>query len=148
MLLNSTALTFDSEIPTKYTCDGENIIPPFEISYVPPKAESLVFLVEDPDSPTGLWTHLMVWNINPKTTKIEEGKIPNGIVGKNSAMRRDWDSINPPDGEHRYFFKLYALDTKLDLNPKTATRDELVAAMEGHILAKEEFVGKYGKKED
>ena len=149
MLLNSSALTHNEKIPARYTCDGENFNPPFTISYVPGAAKSLVFIVEDPDAPVGLWIHWLVWNIDPDITEIKENETPkDGVVGLNSGMRNDWDSICPPDKEHRYFFKLYALDTMLELDSKTAKNEDVVAAMEGHILAKAEFIGKYGKKEE
>ncbi|MBI2356548.1 YbhB/YbcL family Raf kinase inhibitor-like protein [Candidatus Dojkabacteria bacterium] len=148
MLLNSPSLTHDGEIPSKYTCDGDDILPPFKIFYPPHDALSLVFVVEDHDAPAGIWTHLMVWNIDPSIKEIEEGKVPMGVVGKNSGMTEGWYSICPPEGEHRYFFKIFALDTKLDLDPETATRDDLLLAMEEHILAKEELMGRYTKVEN
>ncbi|MCK9368467.1 YbhB/YbcL family Raf kinase inhibitor-like protein [Candidatus Dojkabacteria bacterium] len=149
MLLNSPTLTHNGTIPVKYTADGENITPPFTISYVPQAAQSLVFLVEDPDAPVGLWVHWMIWNINPNITEMKENEIPrDGIVGMNSSMQNEWDKISPPDKEHRYFFKLYALDIKLELDPATTKSEDLVAAMEGHTVAKAEFIGKYGVKEE
>ena len=149
MLLNSPTLVHEGEIPKQYTSDGENINPPFTLSYVPQAAQSLVFIVEDPDAPVGLWIHWLVWNIDPNITEIKENAIPkDGVVGLNSSMRNEWDSISPPDKEHRYFFKLYALDTMLGLDAKTAKNEDLVAAMEGHVVAKAEFIGKYGKKEE
>ncbi|KKR06270.1 MAG: Phospholipid-binding protein, PBP family [candidate division WS6 bacterium GW2011_GWF2_39_15] len=148
MLLNSPSIIHDSEIPPQYTCDGENINPPFTISYVPQNAQSLVFLVEDPDAPAGLWVHWMIWNMDPKMTEIREGEVPKGAVGMNSGMTNDWYPICPPEGEHRYHFKLFALDTMLELDEKTVTREDLLAAMEDHIVAKAELVGRYTKAEN
>ena len=148
MILNSPELIHEDEIPSRYTSDGENINPPFKFVMVPPVAKSLAFIVEDPDAPAGLWVHWMIWNIPVNTTEILAGQAPKGIVGLNSSHKNDWDQISPPDeGEHRYFFKLYALDIELELDPLTATRDEFHLAIEGHALKTAELMCKYKKPE-
>lgn len=132
------------EIPTEYTCDGENISPPLEFYDVPKNAKSLALIVDDPYAPTGLFTHWIVWNIDPKLPEIEEGELANGAVeGVNSADRTGYTGPCPPSGTHHYYFKLYALSDLVDL-PNSATRDELEVAMEELIIAKAEMVGIYG----
>ncbi len=132
------------KIPEIYTCDGEDKIPPLTITNVPASAQSLVLIVEDPDAPRGTWDHWVVWNIDPKTAKIAEGIAPKATYGKNSAGTLEWHGPCPPDGEHRYFFKLYALDTRLDL-PQGSSKRELLEVMEGHIIEKAQVVGRYGR---
>jgi Raf kinase inhibitor-like YbhB/YbcL family protein len=146
MLLNSPAFTHEGAIPQKYTADGDGINPPLKIQYVPNDAKSLAIIVEDPDAPGGTWTHWLIWNIPTTTTlEITEGVAPTGVVGKNSGGENSWYPINPPDGEHRYFFRLFALDTELELDPQTATPEEFHNAVEEHTLAKTELMGKYHK---
>ncbi len=147
MLLNSSEIIHEGTLPSKFTCDGDNTTPPFKIAFVPQAAQSLVYMVEDPDAPLGLWTHLMIWDISADITEIEEGKLPEGVVGKNSSEQVGWDNICPPDeNEHRYFFKIFALDVeKLEVDPATATRDEVCHAMEDHTVAHAELIGKYKK---
>jgi Raf kinase inhibitor-like YbhB/YbcL family protein len=143
MLFNSPAFTHEGAIPQKYTCDGENMSPPFKIQYVPQDAKSLALIVEDPDAPGGTWTHWMVWNIPMTTTEIAEGVAPAGVIGKNSGGENGWHQICPPDGEHRYFFKLFALDNELELDPQTATPEQVHQEIEQHTVAKAELMGKY-----
>lgn len=147
MLLNSSDITHEAEIPARYTCKGENLTPSFKLAYVPMNAKSLVFIVEDPDAELGLWTHLMMWDISADLTEIEEGKLPEGVIGRNTNGAHEWDSICPPeDKEHRIYFKIYAVDVeKLELDPDSATREQLLEAMEGHIVAHAEIIGKGGK---
>ncbi|NGX54280.1 MAG: hypothetical protein K1000chlam4_01005, partial [Chlamydiae bacterium] len=101
-------------------------------------------LGDDPDAPRGTWVHWVVYNIDPKVTKIEESSQPFGTVGKNTGGQESYMGPCPPDREHRYFFKLYALDTRLKLG-SGATKEELLKSMEGHILAESQLMGRYVK---
>jgi Raf kinase inhibitor-like YbhB/YbcL family protein len=139
----SPAFKHNEFIPKKYTCDGEDINPPFRIEDIPSKAKSLSFIVDDPDAPAGTWVHWVVWNINPDTREIKENSVPKGAQqGLNDFRKNDYGGPCPPSGTHRYFFKLYALDTILKLGSK-AKKSDLEEAMKGHILEKAELVGLY-----
>jgi len=143
--IESSAFKNNSNIPSKYTCDGENINPPLSISGVPENTQSLVLVVEDPDAPMGTFTHWTIWNISSQTTEIPENSVLTGATeGKTDFGRVGWGGPCPPSGTHRYFFKLYALDTKLDL-VGGASKTELEKAMEGHILAGAELIGLYSR---
>lgn len=150
MELKSSVFENNGKIPSKYTCDSENVNPPLIISEVPDNAKSLVLIMDDPDIPNfvkeqrgiDVFVHWVVFNIPSKTTLIEEGKEPEGILGNNSGGSLGYTGPCPPDAEHRYFFKLYALDTELDL-PKGSGKKEVEAAMQGHIIEQTELVGKY-----
>lgn len=144
MKLSSPAFTAGQPIPDKYTCDGQDLIPPLEFSEVPPTAKSLALVMDDPDAPMGTWDHWLVWNIPAKTTRIAEGKAPEGVTGTNSWNKTTWGGPCPPDREHRYFFRLYALDTTLNLAAR-ARKGELQKAMQGHIVAEAELMGRYDR---
>ena len=138
-------------IPKKYTCDGEDVSPPLELVNLSPKAKSIAIIVEDPDAPMGTFTHWIIWNI-PPMNDIPEG-IPKGkeisepfkaYQGRNDFGEFGYGGPCPPKGKpHRYLFKVYVLDTTLDL--KDATKDELLKAMEGHVIQYGELVGLYGR---
>ena len=146
MTISSPAFQHNQSIPPKYTCDGANINPPLTISDVPEDGKSLVLIHDDPDAPVGLWIHWLLWNIDPKTTEIPENSIPKGAVeGTTSWKRTGYGGPCPPDGQHRYFFKLYTLDTKLDL-PASTEKDELETAMKDSVLAKAELIGLYKRR--
>ena len=130
-------------IPTKYTCDGDDVNPPLNVEGIPEGAQSLVLIVDDPDAPMGTWDHWIVWNI-PPAGKIEENSVP-GIEGLNDFRRRSYGGPCPPSGTHRYFFKVYALDTKLDLDP-SSRKEDVERAMNGHVLARGEIVGLYSRR--
>lgn len=143
MKLTSPDFENMEKIPVKFTGDGQDINPNLEISEIPENAQSLVLIIDDPDAPMGTWVHWLVWNISPKTNLISENSTPeNSMQGKNSWGRNDYGGPMPPSGSHRYFFKLYALDTKLDLSEGTSA-EELKRAMQEHILNKAELVGLY-----
>lgn len=143
--ITSPAFAQDEIIPKKYTGDGENINPPLAVEGVPTEAKSLVLIVDDPDAPAGTWTHWLVWNISPQIGKIEENSIPeNSVLGTNDFGKLEYGGACPPSGTHRYFFKIYALDTVLNLSAG-ASKNDLEQAMEGHILDKAELVGKYSR---
>ncbi len=148
MKLNSSVFENYGNIPSKYTCDGENINPPLEISEVPVGTKSFVLIMDDPDAvkPAGkVWDHWIVFNIPSSETVIKEGEEPSGVHGSGTGGNSDYYGPCPPDGEHRYFFKVYALDIDLDLSAG-ATKPEVEAAMADHILAKAELVGLYKRK--
>jgi len=145
MKLESSAFEHNGSIPSKYTCDGNNVSPPLRISEIPSEAKSLVLIMDDPDAPVGVWDHWLVWNIPPETAEIAEGQEPEGVIGKNTGGKLGYQGPCPPDREHRYFFKLFALDTQLDLPPETADKKDLEAAMEGHILGQTELMGRYNR---
>ena len=149
MQITSPAFVREQVIPRKYSCQGEDINPPLEIKDLPEGTESLALILDDPDVPEyvrkdRMWVHWVVYNIDPKITKIEESSQPFGTVGKNTGGQESYMGPCPPDREHRYFFKLYALDTRLDLGPG-ATKEELLKAMDGHILAESQLMGTYVK---
>jgi Raf kinase inhibitor-like YbhB/YbcL family protein len=137
--------TFENNqlIPAKYTCDGDDVNPPLTIEGVPEGTKTLALIVDDPDCPTGTWDHWIVWNIPATASKIAENTIP-GNEGMNDFRKRSYGGPCPPSGTHRYFFKVYALDVKLDLSPTSRKRD-VEKAMQGHILAKGELVGLYSR---
>jgi Raf kinase inhibitor-like YbhB/YbcL family protein len=138
--VSSSAFENNKLIPSKYTRDGDNVNPPLTIEGMPDGTKSLVLIVDDPDAPMGTWDHWIVWNI-PPTNKIEENTVP-GTEGLNDSRKHSFDGPCPPWGTHRYFFKVYALDAKLDLNPNSRKKD-VEKATQSHILAKGELVGLY-----
>ncbi len=140
--ITSSAFKNNDSIPIKYTCDGDDVNPPLTIEDVPKETRSLVLIVDDPDAPIGTWVHWIVWNI-PPTEEIEEDSIP-GVEGINDYKKHSYGGPCPPSGTHRYFFKVYALGTKLDLDVNSKKKD-VERAMEGHILAKGEIVGLYSR---
>jgi Raf kinase inhibitor-like YbhB/YbcL family protein len=144
--IRSTAFVTNGYIPARYTCDGTDINPPLEIADVPAGTKSLALIVDDPDAPVGMWVHWVVWNIDPATREIAEDSVPSGAgQGKNDWKRNNYGGPCPPSGVHRYFFKLYALDVKLNLG-SGATKTELEKAMHGHILANAELIGLYKRR--
>ena len=144
--VTTPAFQAGGDIPAKFTCNGANANPELKINGVPNEAKSLVLIVDDPDAPRGLFTHWIVWNIDPKTTDIGENSAPaGGVQGTNDFGKRNYGGPCPPSGTHRYFFKIFALDAKVDLKP-SARRAELDAAMRGHILAQSELMARYSHK--
>ncbi len=147
MKLSSTVFSHEGKIPSKHTCDGKNISPHLTISDVPAGAKSLALIMDDPDVPKnlrkdGLWVHWVVFNIPPSTKEIPEGREPEGVHGEGTAGNADYYGPCPPDREHRYYFKLYALDRELDLPEKT-DKFTLEKEMEGKILEQTVLMGKY-----
>ncbi len=140
-LIITSVFENNSKIPSKYTCDGEDINPPLNIEGIPEGTKSLVLIVEDPDAPGGIWIHWLVWNIPPGS--IAEDSVP-GIEGMNSFRRNKYGGACPPDGTHRYYFKVYALNKELDL-AKNAVKSDVEKAMKDNILAKGELVGLYSR---
>jgi len=141
--IESPAFKNNASIPRHYTCDGKDVNPPLVIRGVPDGAKSLALIVDDPDAPMGTWVHWVVWNIDPATTQIGENSVPAGAQqGKNDFRKMSYGGPCPPSGTHRYFFKLYALDTKLNLNANS-TKADVEKAMSGHILGDAQTMGLY-----
>jgi hypothetical protein len=146
MILESSAFANNTNIPSKFTCDGEDINPPLSIKEVPIEAKSLVLIMDDPDAPMGTWLHWTVWNIDPATSEIVENSIPPGAgEGATDFSRPGYGGPCPPGGTHRYFFKLYALDIELNL-ATGAKLKELEQAMAGHIIDQAELIGLYQRQ--
>jgi Raf kinase inhibitor-like YbhB/YbcL family protein len=145
MKITSSAFQGGANIPSKFTCEGTDISPPLQIADVPPGAKSLALIVDDPDAPSGLFTHWTVWNISPQTGTIGEGAAPKGVHGTNDFGRSGYGGPCPPSGTHRYYFKMFALDRELDL-PIGAKRGQLDAAMKGHMVGQGELMGRYSKQ--
>ena len=149
MQLTSPAFEHEGTIPSKYTCDGENISPELRITAIPEGTETLVLLMDDPDVPKtiredGMWDHWVVFNMPKETTTLAEGATPPGKQGLNTKRERDYGGPCPPDKEHRYYFKLYALDTTLDL-PEESTKTQVQQAMQGHIIEETTLMGRYNR---
>ena len=142
MKISSQVFQHNGSVPSKYTCDADNVSPPLSISEVPEGAKSLALIVDDPDAPVGDWVHWLVWNIPVGTAEIGEATAPEGIEGTTDFGEPGWGGPCPPSGTHRYFFKLYALDTELDL-PATGKKKDLEEAMKDHILDEVELIGTY-----
>ncbi len=140
MRLTSPEFKNNSLIPVKFTCEGEDINPTLDIKDIPAGTEELALIVDDPDAPMGTWVHWVIYNI-PVVSQIKENNVP-GRLGVNNLGKRDYHGPCPPSGTHRYFFKIYSLDKKLDL-PEGISKDELEKAMKGHILDKAELIGLY-----
>ncbi|MGN6418364.1 MAG: YbhB/YbcL family Raf kinase inhibitor-like protein [Pseudobacter sp.] len=140
--LTSPAFQHEGTIPARYTCDGENINPPLSIGELPEGTKTLALICDDPDAPRGIYDHWVVWNIAP-TQEIKENHMP-GISGMNSSGKTGYTGPCPPDGEHRYFFYLFALDTDIDL-PEVSGKGDLASAMIGHILGEGILMGKYSR---
>jgi Raf kinase inhibitor-like YbhB/YbcL family protein len=138
--VSSPAFENSKLIPAKYTCDGDDVNPPLTIEGTPAETKSLVLIVDDPDAPSGTWDHWVVWNIQP-ISSIAEDTVP-GTEGVNTYRRHSYGGPCPPWGTHRYFFKVYALDTMLNLSPNSSKKD-VEKAMQGHVLAKGELIGLY-----
>lgn len=138
--VTSEAFNNRTYIPTKYTCDGENINPPLNIHNIPLEAKSLVLVVDDPDALSGNWVHWIVWNILP-ASKIKEKTVP-GIEGINDFKKQNYGGPCPSSGTHRYFFKVYALDDLIELK-QPATLADLEKVMSPHVMGFGELIGLY-----
>jgi hypothetical protein len=148
MQIQSSVIKQGNKIPQKYTCDGENLSPPLEFIGVPKNTKSLVLICDDPDAPMGTWIHWVVFNINPRTRNVAENSVPQGgIEGVTSFGSKKYGGPCPPSGEHRYFFKLFALKEKLDLK-SDATMSEIEKAIEENLIAQAELMGVYERSEE
>ncbi|MDD4358508.1 MAG: YbhB/YbcL family Raf kinase inhibitor-like protein [Candidatus Pacebacteria bacterium] len=145
-MINITSLAFSNNemIPRKYACDGMNMNPPLFVSNVPEKAQSLVLIVSDPDAKMGVWTHWIVFNIDPGIEEIKENSLPqNGILGASTSGKIGYEGPCPPKGEiHRYFFKIYAIDMIIEAD-EGVDINKLERIMEGHIIEEAELMGIY-----
>jgi len=151
--ITSTAFSHNGEIPTQYTCEGADSAPPLSFDGIPKTAKTVALIMDDPDAPDPkapkmTWVHWVLAGIPASATELPEGgkPLPAGTrEGRSSWNRTGYGGPCPPIGRHRYFFKLYALDSDLaDL--KSFNKDQLLAAMKGHILAEAELIGTYQKK--
>ncbi|MFC2125073.1 YbhB/YbcL family Raf kinase inhibitor-like protein [Bacteroidota bacterium] len=150
MELTCTEIQEGGKIPIQFTCDGEDISPGLQWTGIPEKTISLVLICDDPDAPVGTWVHWVLFNIPGNMDAIEEGVDSvesiksGGSHGINDFRKLGYGGPCPPNGTHRYFFRLYALDTMLDLNPG-CTKADLMEAMQGHILGQATLMGKYSR---
>ena len=143
--LTSPAFNHGSQIPSQYTCDGEDINPHLVIHGVPQGVKSLALVMEDPDAPAGLWTHWVVWDIPPETKEIREHYCAHRHGGRSQQLgRTGYGGPCPPSGTHRYFFRLFALDIRIKL-PVNSKKVELEEAMAGHIMSTAELMGTYAR---
>jgi Raf kinase inhibitor-like YbhB/YbcL family protein len=146
MKVTSSAFQEGGNIPSKFTCDGADVNPALRFEGAPAETKSLVLIVDDPDAPVDLFTHWLVWNIDPKASEIAENSAPGGAVqGTNDFPKKGYGGPCPPSGTHRYYFKIFALDQTLGLKPG-AKRAEVDAAMRGHVVAQGELMGRYSRK--
>ena len=145
MKITSSAFQEGGNIPSKFTCDGGDRSPPLQIAEIPSSAKSLALIVDDPDAPSGLFTHWIVWNISPQTNAIAEGSAPKGVQGTSDFGKSGYGGPCPPSGTHRYYFKIFALDRELEL-PAGTKRSQLDAAMKGHVIAQGELMARYSRK--
>lgn len=149
--ITSSAFGNGESIPVRYTCDGENISPPLKWSNVPQGTKSFAIINDDPDAPMGTWVHWVIYNIPGNVTELAERisplpKLNNGALqGKNSWGKIGYGGPCPPSGTHRYFFKIYALDKTLEIGPG-ASKEEVLKAIKGHILAEGQLYGKYSRQ--
>lgn len=150
MKITSPAFKHNGKIPQKYTCEGENISPPLAFSDIPEGTKSLVLLMDDPDvpkslKPDGMFDHWVVFNISPDTRIVAEGTPPPGVQGLNGVGKKGYIGPCPPDREHRYFFKLFAVSTLFTLGANVR-KEDVEKALEKNTLEKAELIGRYEKK--
>lgn len=151
--VTSPAFQNGGMIPGRFTCDGLDVSPPLAWTAVPTGTKSVALVCDDPDAPAGVWVHWVVYDIPPSTTALAENQpetntLPGGgKQGVNDFRRIGYGGPCPPGGTHRYFFRIYALDVALNLDPG-ATRSALQRAMQGHIVAQGELMGRYARKKD
>jgi len=149
--LSSASFEEGGMIPRRHTCDGPDLSPPLAWSGVPAEAAALALICDDPDAPVGTWVHWVVYDLPPEVSGLAEG-VPaqevldsGGRQGRNDFRRIGYGGPCPPSGTHRYYFKLYALDAKVGLSPG-ATKKRLLRAMEGHVLAEAQLMGRYKRR--
>jgi Raf kinase inhibitor-like YbhB/YbcL family protein len=151
MKITSSAFKQEEEIPKKYTCDDIDISPPLSWTDAPKETDSFALICDDPDAPVGTWVHWVIYNIPAETTQLPEAvqkteTLASGArQGRNDFRRVGYGGPCPPPGHgyHRYFFKLYALDSTLDLKAGKATKMDVLKAMDGHVLTESKLMGKY-----
>ena len=149
--VSSSAFEEGGMIPSKYTCDGQDISPPLRWEGIPEGTKSMALIADDPDAPMGTWVHWVVWNIPPDVKELPESVSPDPQLPDGSRQgitdfgRPGYGGPCPPSGLHRYYFKICALDTILDL-PNRAKKADLLKAIEGHVLAKGQLMGRYSRR--
>lgn len=150
LTITSSAFKQDGMIPSQYSCDGRDVSPPLSWSEGPAGTQSYALITDDPDAPMGTWVHWVMYNIPKEVSELVE-EVPtveklknNALQGKNDFGRYGYGGPCPPGGTHRYYFKIYALDTMIQSGPGL-TKKQLLKAMEGHILAQGELMGKYSR---
>ncbi len=144
LTVTSSAFSHEGVIPSKYTCDGEAINPSLKIEDIPEVVQTLAIIVEDPDAPKGTFDHWLVWNIPASENYIAENENP-GVSGTNSAGKTGYHPPCPPHGTHRYYFNVYGLNDRLSIEPG-AKKEELLKAMQPHLIAKGSLMGKYSRE--
>jgi Raf kinase inhibitor-like YbhB/YbcL family protein len=146
MNVTSTAFENEQPIPSKYTCDGDDISPPLAWTAGPEGTAAYALIMDDPDAPRGTWVHWVAWNIHARSLpeSVPPGESASLSQGQNSWPKPGYGGPCPPSGTHRYYFKIYALDGNLDLGPET-DKDALISAMQGHVLARAELMGTYAR---
>ena len=145
IIISSSTFKEGEKIPRIYTCDDQNVSPPLAWTGVPTDTVSLALVMDDPDAPSGNWVHWVLYNLPPELNSLEQGKSGGGTEGKNDSGKIGYGGPCPPRGSnHRYFIKIYALDTQLDLKAG-ATKAQMENAMKGHILAQGQLMGRYGR---
>jgi hypothetical protein len=148
--LRSSAFNNEEMIPNQYGCQGDDISPPLKIEDIPDETRSMALIVDDPDAPSGTFTHWVLFNVDPDTSELpqampnEETVLGGSRQGINDFNKTGYGGPCPPDGTHRYYFKLYALDTELDLQGKV-TKTDVESAIKDHIVAETQLMGKYSK---
>jgi len=148
MEIKSSSFNHEEMIPSKYTCDGQNISPPLAWSGAPKETNSFALICDDPDAPAGTWVHWVIFDIPADVNSLPEKVVKQEVIaglgknGKNTSRHYGYDGPCPPSGTHRYYFKLYALDTMLNLNAGLS-KEELLKAMKGHILVEAQLMGRY-----
>ena len=141
--VSSAAFQAGGTIPARFTCKGANLNPPLQFQGIPKAAKSLVLIVDDPDAPGGLFTHWLIWNIDPGTTQLREKSVPVGAIeGTNDFGKRGYGGPCPPSGTHRYYFRVFALDQKMDLK-SGAKRSAVDRALKDHVLARGELMARF-----
>jgi len=147
MELSSPDFSNGGPIPKRFTCDDVNHSPGLRIRGVPKAAKTLVLIVDDPDTPRGTFNHWLLWNLSPDLKEINTNSVPNGAVqGVNDFKRNAYNGPCPPAGEHRYYFRLYAVDIPVNL-PPTARRADIDKALRGHILKDATLMGRYARSD-
>lgn len=145
--VSSGAFSEGQSIPEKHTCDGQNVSPPIKWSAAPANTKSVAIICEDPDAPSGTFTHWVLHDVPGTTKELAEGSSGVGKEGMNGFGKKGYGGpCPPPGGAHRYFFRVYALDTE-SLGNAGASKEDVTAAMQGHILAQGQVMGRYKRKQ-
>jgi len=144
MSITSPAFNYGEALPIQFSCDGENVSPDLDWFGIPDGTVTLALIMDDPDAPVGTWVHWVLYNLPVDIPGLRQGASGVGLDGKNSWNQTGYGGPCPPGGTHRYFFKLYALDTSLDLKAG-ATKMALESALEGHVLGQAELMGTYSR---